>query len=223
MIQFTIPDKDGKPSKEDWKALDNIIKLIATKYAFDRDCDLPDNIQIGFAYHSPNLLQSPNKEITAYNISQLLAALVRTEELKEAVGILVNDEGVFFAEKGQVIKDSLNLVSSMKEFLAKENSNHLREREGTEVVKYASVLLAFYGQKSNLDGSVVYEGHKYNFSEKDGQLKVSTKDGNREIMNNEGFTEKATSEDKAAMQELEKLVEQLKAENKLIPPSGLKL
>jgi hypothetical protein len=218
MFEFKFKAGTDNVSKDAQEALDAAIELVALKHFHESRGLPPNSIQIAIAKpYSPS--QGVSTELINSDVFDLVSALVKPEILKNGIGIYVDEKRVFLAQNGKVIEDSLNLVEWLKQA---HKLDPQKEAEGKKLVQYAHALLAIYGTRYT-DSSLHFEGDKYSFSEKDGQLKVCTQVDGREILNSYGFTSQATPQDIEGLQKLKELMQRLKADNPIAPIPTLKI
>ncbi len=185
-------------------------------------------IQVGSSKnrYQTTLHKEPSlNDLEPKEIKQIRAALQNPSALKGRVGIFVGDDldSVYEVENGRLITDSLKLSSGLgqEKFQVVELKLNPDSTEvgGQKLAQQAREMLAYVGRYNETSNSVDFESGYYMFRVKNKQLSVSSKLENKEVLNDKGFTEQATSEDIKALQNIEGFVEQLKAENKLTPPS----
>jgi hypothetical protein len=223
-MEFISTSQDPELAEEARKALEAFFEIIesqAKAQGFRGLCTIDAHFG---GYRPTNWPHTPGK-VDEYDVFLLSTALREPENLTGFVSISLNDQEVFYAKNGQILKDSLSL--SYKAYQEQQIQNSpamkLRQEEGKSLLKYASAMLVIYGQKASMDdNSVHYEGSKYIFREENGQIKVTNKENSSEVLNNSGFTEKATEEDIACLKGLKEEVQQFKLRNCFTPSRGLK-
>jgi hypothetical protein len=166
-------------------------------------------------------------KLTDKTMQQIQAALTNPKQLKGTVNIYLGGDKVFQAKDGKVLTDSLQLIPDpqMQEQIIQIQDNFegaVIEAKGKQVADLADLLLHLVG-KTEPDSSVQYTSNYYIFSRKDdNQISVSCKDGRGEILNNNGFTEVADSQDYELLSQIEDYIDNLQIDSPQVKP-GLRM
>lgn len=211
--------------------LNDIANIIAA-YTSGREF-APFRIQAKALDASDNLITIMDEEIIDQKVDFLQTALENPHLVEGTLIISSGGETILHIERGKVVQDTIGLtlkypfenqLHQQKSTLGfdQDFDKAFREITGKNLVKYGLGILAFFGQRQK-DGSVKYETANYLYTEREGQLKIIAKQDNREVLNNNGFTEAAAKEDIAILVKLKEGIEKLKLDNPppLIP--GVKL
>ncbi len=123
----------------------------------------------------------------------------------------------------QQVDERLSALELRVKDINQEFKNTLNEAKGKELAKSASKMIAILGKFNREDETVRYESNNYIFTQKDKLLSVVSKDGRGEVMNNQGFTELATSEDITSLDKINQVLEHLQVKDSILRTQGLKL
>jgi hypothetical protein len=131
--------------------------------------------------------------------------------LEGSVIILADNKKVLHVEDGKIIQDSFDIIpqTATRNLIRECFDIAKREIEGKDLIKYITSMMEVFGNYSPKDNLLHYESKNYIFSQKDEQLKVTAKDGNREVLNDSGFTKVATDSDMTNLQKLKDIYEEL--------------
>lgn len=120
--------------------------------------------------------------------------------------VTANGTTVIDVENEKVICDDLGVVAEM---WAEKIKTDYREEAGKDLLNYVHTVLAMFGKRQP-DGWMSFTRQNYIYSEREGQIRVITQKDKQEILNNDGFTEAATTQDIADLLKLGKRIEQFK-------------
>jgi hypothetical protein len=221
---YTDPSPNQEPEEVFDTLLNTIIdkaiscnKITGKEGRIEIETALPRRFEI--------LQDSVQKSAFEYRVEQLKTALKNPSEMQGLISISINQERVFCVKDGEIIQDSLHLLSeqSHEKEIEDRLDSAFREVEGKNLLKYISTALVILGTESKEDNSMGFESKNYIFTEKNGQLSVRAKDYGQEVLNNDGFTEMATMDDITRIQGLEEVIKQLKEDNSQAQQPSFKL
>lgn len=213
MPQIIFNTNDQSPSSEMAETIITLLKNITAKAVDAKPNGSQTKIKVAIEIpYTPEFQQKIlDQGQLKCELENLKTALQKPHELEGRVIILADDERVLHVEDGEIIRDSFNILTQVvldnriKECfdIAK------REIEGKDLLESVTAMMEIYGNYSPLNDLLHFESRNYIFNYKDEQLKVTAKDGDREILNNSGFTEVATNKDMAALQKFKDIVEEI--------------
>jgi hypothetical protein len=207
-----LDDGNQSLSPEDDKAFENLVKSITDKVFSNNPKNLASFAIPICIPRTPEIeRQVAEKGLAKVRLEHLKTAFEKPQELQGLVAILIDDEKIFHVEDGEIIKDSLNLISNqwVDNIIKECFDTAKREVEGKDLVEYITAMMEIFGKYNPENNLLHYKSKNYIFNQKDEQLKVTAKDDGREVLNNSGFTKAAADSDMAALQLLKDIVVEL--------------
>lgn len=172
------------------------------------------------------------------HIDKFKTAVTNPQQLQGSLSIFIDNEKVFEVKDGVVLKDDLQLIlSSPKQQQADNVELHLDaqalKEKGCNIVTSAKQLLDSFLNRKEInqaaDGTCCYTSGCYIFSCREDKVTVVSKETGQVVLNNDGFTDRASEEDVRMLQKVTLAAAKLKEiENEQIqetvkPTFGLKL
>lgn len=139
-------------------------------------------------------------------IKQLEKAVKNPSKLEGEVIITLLDETIFQVKNGEVLVDVFRIAPKISEVQV------YKKLAGQSVIASINDLLTSGEQEAQIR----YTGKNYTYTKNQDQIKVFNKEGT-EILNNQGFTDKATVQDMQNMEKLRDEAQKLDIANDLSP------
>lgn len=153
------------------------------------------------------------------HIDKFKTAITNPSLLKGSVSIFMENKKVFEVKEGQVLKDDLQMILSAPKQQQDDNIElHLETQKlkanGCNIVTSAKQLLNSFCNRKEInqasDGTCCYTSGCYIFSCKEDRVAVVSKQTGHVVLNNDGFTDKASEQDIKMLQKVVLAAEKLR-------------